>query len=151
MTTLRFRECGKVNAYSANIEFTVSVHGEHIRGRKAPTENSNTLVLHGLFAVVSADGGMAGTVATRATRCAKMQRYTQAPSTCAASSTTALKHVNTAALPKPMKHELHAVRCKMQRGTKAREFMSEQLQRDYSSSHCRERRPPLPLPPPPPR
>ncbi len=29
------------NAYSANIEFNVSAHGEHIRERKAPTENSN--------------------------------------------------------------------------------------------------------------
>ena len=38
----RFRECGKTNAYSANIEFNVSAHGEHIRERKAPTENSNT-------------------------------------------------------------------------------------------------------------
>ncbi len=37
----RFRECGKTNAYSANIEFNVSAHGEHIRERKAPTENSN--------------------------------------------------------------------------------------------------------------
>ncbi len=62
-------------------------------------------------------------------------------STCEASSTTALKHVNNAAQPKPMRHELHVVRCKMQRGTKAREFMSEQLQRDYSSSHCRKGRP----------
>ncbi len=38
----RFRECGKTNAYSANIEFNVSAHGEHIRERKAPTENSNS-------------------------------------------------------------------------------------------------------------
>jgi len=37
----QFRECGKTNAYSANIEFNVSAHGEHIRERKAPTENSN--------------------------------------------------------------------------------------------------------------
>jgi hypothetical protein len=36
-----FPECGKENAYSANIEFGVSAHGEHIRDRKAPTENSN--------------------------------------------------------------------------------------------------------------
>jgi hypothetical protein len=27
----RFRECGKANAYSANIEFNVSAHGEHIK------------------------------------------------------------------------------------------------------------------------
>ena len=39
----QFRECGKTNAYSANIEFNVSAHGEHIRERKAPTENSNRL------------------------------------------------------------------------------------------------------------
>ena len=40
MTKQRFRECGKANVYSANIEFNVSAHGEHIRERKAPTENS---------------------------------------------------------------------------------------------------------------
>jgi hypothetical protein len=34
----RFRECGKVNAYSAHIEFNVRAHGEHIRERKAPTD-----------------------------------------------------------------------------------------------------------------
>jgi len=39
----QFRECGKTNAYSGNIEFNVSAHGEHIRERKAPTENSNRL------------------------------------------------------------------------------------------------------------
>ncbi len=39
----QFRECGKTNAYSANIEFNVSAHGEHTRERKAPTENSNRL------------------------------------------------------------------------------------------------------------
>ena len=39
----QFRECGKTNAYSANIEFNVSAHGEHVRERKAPTENSNRL------------------------------------------------------------------------------------------------------------
>jgi hypothetical protein len=37
-----FRECGKANAYSANIEYNVSAHGEQIRERKAPTENSNS-------------------------------------------------------------------------------------------------------------
>jgi hypothetical protein len=41
MTKQRFRECGKANAYSASIEFSVSTHGEYIHGRKAPTENSN--------------------------------------------------------------------------------------------------------------
>ncbi len=41
MTKQRFRECGKANAYSASIEFSVSTHGEHIHGRKAPMENSN--------------------------------------------------------------------------------------------------------------
>ena len=40
----QFRECGKTNAYSANIEFNVSAHGEHIRERKAPTENSNIIM-----------------------------------------------------------------------------------------------------------
>ena len=43
LTKPRFRECGKANTYSANIEFNVSAHGEHIRERRAPTENSNTL------------------------------------------------------------------------------------------------------------
>ncbi len=41
----RFRECGQTNVYSANIEFNVSAHGEHIRERKAPTENSNNSLL----------------------------------------------------------------------------------------------------------
>jgi hypothetical protein len=44
LAKLRFRECGKANAYSANSDFTVSAHGEHIRGRKAPTENSNIII-----------------------------------------------------------------------------------------------------------
>jgi hypothetical protein len=44
----QFRECGKTNAYSANIEFNVSAHGEHIRERKAPTENSNISDKHHL-------------------------------------------------------------------------------------------------------
>jgi hypothetical protein len=30
---------------SANIEFNVSAHGEHIRERKAPTENSNSFYI----------------------------------------------------------------------------------------------------------
>jgi hypothetical protein len=41
LTKQRFRECGKTSAYSANIEFNVIAHGEHIREMKAPTENSN--------------------------------------------------------------------------------------------------------------
>jgi hypothetical protein len=41
LTKQRFRECGKANAYSTNIEFNVSAHGEHIRERRAPTENSD--------------------------------------------------------------------------------------------------------------
>jgi hypothetical protein len=41
LTKQRFRECGKANAYSANIEFHFNAHGEDFRERKAPTENSN--------------------------------------------------------------------------------------------------------------
>ena len=45
----QFRECGKTNAYSANIEFNVSAHGEHIRERKAPTENFDTVLVCSVF------------------------------------------------------------------------------------------------------
>ena len=41
LTKQRFRECGKANAYSANIEFHFNAHGEDFGERKAPTENSN--------------------------------------------------------------------------------------------------------------
>ncbi len=42
----RTEQSCQANAYTANIEFNVSTHGEHIRDRKAPTENSNLSRLH---------------------------------------------------------------------------------------------------------
>ena len=48
LTKQRFRECGKANAYSANIEFNVSAHSSTSVKRKAPTENSNRLWAHTL-------------------------------------------------------------------------------------------------------
>ncbi len=45
LLVLSKQDCEYANAYSANIEFNVSAHWDHLRERKSPTENSNRAFL----------------------------------------------------------------------------------------------------------